>query len=70
MAPEYIMAGRISEKTDVFSFGVLVLEIISGRRNTSFYSDELSLGLLGYVCYYPIISLSNSLLSYDFEFFI
>ncbi|KAL0285540.1 UNVERIFIED_CONTAM: G-type lectin S-receptor-like serine/threonine-protein kinase [Sesamum calycinum] len=48
MAPEYAMGGRFSEKSDVFSFGVLVLEIISGRRNTSFYNDEFSLGLLGY----------------------
>lgn len=62
------MAGRISEKIDVFSFGVLVLEIISGRRNTSFYSDELSLGLLGYVRYYPIISLLYLLVSYDYDF--
>ncbi|KAL2454454.1 protein serine/threonine kinase [Abeliophyllum distichum] len=48
MAPEYAMGGRFSEKSDVFSFGVLVLEIVSGRKNTSFYNDELSLGLLGY----------------------
>lgn len=48
MAPEYAMGGRFSEKSDVFSFGVLVLEIISGRRNTSFYNDEFSLGLLGF----------------------
>ncbi|KAK6149827.1 hypothetical protein DH2020_017352 [Rehmannia glutinosa] len=48
MAPEYAMRGRFSEKSDVFSFGVLVLEIISGERNTSFYIDDLSLGLLGF----------------------
>ena len=33
MSPEYMMTGKFSEKSDVFSFGVLVLEIISGRRN-------------------------------------
>lgn len=32
MSPEYIFQGRISEKTDVYSFGVLVLEMLSGRR--------------------------------------
>ncbi|KAH7854768.1 hypothetical protein Vadar_017602 [Vaccinium darrowii] len=33
MAPEYIMHGCMSVKTDVYSFGVLVLEIVSGRKN-------------------------------------
>ncbi|XP_061994188.1 cysteine-rich receptor-like protein kinase 43 [Rosa rugosa] len=36
MAPEYVMHGHLSEKADVFSFGVLVLELISGQRNSSF----------------------------------
>ncbi|XP_031477885.1 cysteine-rich receptor-like protein kinase 2 [Nymphaea colorata] len=36
MAPEYIGHGQLSEKVDVYSFGVLVLEIISGTRNNSF----------------------------------
>lgn len=33
-APEYAIRGELSEKADIYSFGVLVLEIISGRRNT------------------------------------
>ncbi|KAK2995328.1 hypothetical protein RJ640_001850 [Escallonia rubra] len=37
MSPEYAMEGNFSIKSDVFSFGVLLLEIVSGRRNTSFY---------------------------------
>ncbi|KAK4485151.1 hypothetical protein RD792_007764 [Penstemon davidsonii] len=49
MAPEYAMEGRFSEKSDVFSFGVLILEIASGRRNTSFNNDEGSMNLLGHV---------------------
>ncbi|KAI9083670.1 hypothetical protein K1719_034371 [Acacia pycnantha] len=49
MSPEYAMVGLFSEKSDVFSFGVLLLEIISGRRNSSFYnSNEHSLSLLGF----------------------
>ena len=32
------MQGRLSAKVDVFSFGVLVLELISGQRNSSFGS--------------------------------
>ncbi|XVF87659.1 hypothetical protein PTKIN_Ptkin18bG0138100 [Pterospermum kingtungense] len=37
MAPEYAMDGIFSVKSDVFSFGVLLLEIISGKRNNGFY---------------------------------
>eukprot|EP00253_Pinus_taeda_P005221 PITA_05221 len=33
MAPEYALRGQLTEKADVFSFGVLLLEIISGRKN-------------------------------------
>ncbi|XP_057544116.1 G-type lectin S-receptor-like serine/threonine-protein kinase At1g11300 isoform X2 [Amaranthus tricolor] len=33
MSPEYAMGGRFSEKSDIFSLGVLLLEIISGRKN-------------------------------------
>ncbi|XP_062160206.1 cysteine-rich receptor-like protein kinase 43 isoform X2 [Alnus glutinosa] len=33
MAPEYALHGYLSVKTDVFSYGVLVLEIVSGRKN-------------------------------------
>ncbi|KAL0409306.1 UNVERIFIED_CONTAM: Cysteine-rich receptor-like protein kinase [Sesamum radiatum] len=40
MAPEYAKHGQISVKTDVFSFGVLVLEIVSGRKNNSFRDGE------------------------------
>ncbi|RDX92699.1 G-type lectin S-receptor-like serine/threonine-protein kinase, partial [Mucuna pruriens] len=48
MSPEYAMQGLFSDKSDVFSFGVLVLEIISGRRNSSFYDNVHSLSLLGF----------------------
>ena len=33
-APEYAIKGELSEKADIYSFGVLVLEIISCRKNT------------------------------------
>ncbi|KAL2904555.1 hypothetical protein RDABS01_003265 [Bienertia sinuspersici] len=36
MAPEYVMHGHLSVKADVFSFGVLMLELISGQRNSSY----------------------------------
>lgn len=46
MAPEYVMHGHLSVKADVFSFGVLVLELISGQRNSSFNLDVDAQSLL------------------------
>ena len=48
MSPEYAVHGLFSTKSDVFSFGVILLEIVSGRKNTTFQSD-CSLNLLGFV---------------------
>ncbi|KAJ9686788.1 hypothetical protein PVL29_015575 [Vitis rotundifolia] len=48
MSPEYALDGFFSVKSDVFSFGVVVLEIISGKRNTGFYQSDQALSLLGY----------------------
>eukprot|EP00253_Pinus_taeda_P010774 PITA_10774 len=39
MAPEYALRGQLTEKADVFSFGVLLLEIISGRKSQSLAPD-------------------------------
>ncbi|KAL9456256.1 hypothetical protein AB3S75_005473 [Citrus x aurantiifolia] len=49
MAPEYAMEGLFSVKSDVFSFGVIVLEIISGKRNSGFYLTGHAQTLLAYV---------------------
>ncbi|XP_031403246.1 cysteine-rich receptor-like protein kinase 42 isoform X2 [Punica granatum] len=40
MAPEYVVRGQLTEKVDVYSFGVLVLEIVCGRRNSSFIENS------------------------------
>ncbi|KAF5786445.1 putative protein kinase RLK-Pelle-DLSV family [Helianthus annuus] len=40
MAPEYAMHGQFSVKSDVFSFGVLVLEMITGQKNQHFRNGE------------------------------
>uniref|UniRef100_A0A7N2LN04 Receptor-like serine/threonine-protein kinase n=1 Tax=Quercus lobata TaxID=97700 RepID=A0A7N2LN04_QUELO len=47
MSPEYAIRGLFSEKSDIFSFGVLLLEIVSGRRNTSICDEEQYSGLAG-----------------------
>ncbi|XP_029126489.1 putative cysteine-rich receptor-like protein kinase 20 isoform X1 [Cajanus cajan] len=50
MSPEYAMLGEFSEKSDVFSFGVMILEIITGKKNVQFYdSHTLMEGLIAYV---------------------
>ncbi|XP_062160689.1 cysteine-rich receptor-like protein kinase 44 [Alnus glutinosa] len=48
MAPEYAMHGQFSVKSDVFSFGVLVLEIVSGQKNNCFRNGENVEDLLSY----------------------
>ncbi|KAF2285899.1 hypothetical protein GH714_008795 [Hevea brasiliensis] len=48
MSPEYAIDGLFSVKSDVFSFGVLVLEILSGKRNRGFSHPEHQLNLLGH----------------------
>ncbi|GMJ08821.1 hypothetical protein like AT4G28670 [Hibiscus trionum] len=40
MAPEYISKGRLTEKVDIYSFGVLMLEIIGGVKNTNIESNN------------------------------
>lgn len=49
MSPEYALDGLFSVKSDVFSFGVVMLEIVSGTKNTGFYQSQRSLSLLGHV---------------------
>ncbi|CAH9107977.1 unnamed protein product [Cuscuta epithymum] len=48
ISPEYAVRGLYSVKSDVFSFGVLVLEIITGKRNTNFCQPESDDNLLGH----------------------
>ncbi|KAM3747468.1 hypothetical protein ACB098_05G037500 [Castanea mollissima] len=48
MSPEYAMNGVVSIKTDVFSYGVLLLEIVSSKKNNSCYHSEYPLNLIGY----------------------
>ncbi|KAL8228847.1 hypothetical protein R6Q57_013747 [Mikania cordata] len=48
MAPEYALNGLFSVKSDVFSFGVVVLEVISGKRNTGYYHNKEAFSLISY----------------------
>ncbi|CBI38464.3 unnamed protein product, partial [Vitis vinifera] len=48
MAPEYAMHGNFSVKSDIYSFGVLILEIMSGQRNNCFHDGDNVEDLLNY----------------------
>ncbi|PSS30370.1 Cysteine-rich receptor-like protein kinase [Actinidia chinensis var. chinensis] len=43
MAPEYLVRGQLTEKADVYSYGVLVLEIVCGRKNNASVEESCSL---------------------------
>ncbi|WCJ20318.1 cysteine-rich RLK (RECEPTOR-like protein kinase) 25 [Euphorbia peplus] len=49
MSPEYAMHGQFSVKSDMYSFGVLVLEIICGKKNSSLYQIDGAYNLVSYV---------------------
>ncbi|XP_047267049.1 G-type lectin S-receptor-like serine/threonine-protein kinase At4g27290, partial [Capsicum annuum] len=46
--PEYAVDGLFSVKSDVFSFGVLVLEIVCCKRNRGFVHQDHNLNLIGH----------------------
>ncbi|PRQ31558.1 putative protein kinase RLK-Pelle-DLSV family [Rosa chinensis] len=48
MAPEYAINGQFSVKSDVFSFGILLLETLSGKRSRGFYDPVDNLNLIGH----------------------
>ncbi|KAK9095678.1 hypothetical protein Scep_027147 [Stephania cephalantha] len=49
LAPEYMQSGRATERTDVFSFGVLMLEVLSGKRPTDSSFIEKGLNIVGWL---------------------
>jgi len=49
MAPEYATRGQLTDKADVYSFGVLMLEVISGRKNIDFAAPPERVYLLEWV---------------------
>ncbi|CAM6125828.1 unnamed protein product [Calypogeia fissa] len=49
LAPEYMQSGRATEKADVYSYGVVLLELLSGKRPTDTCFVEKGLNVVGWV---------------------
>ncbi|PRQ38406.1 putative protein kinase RLK-Pelle-DLSV family [Rosa chinensis] len=49
MSPEYAVYEKFSTKSDVFSFGVILLEIVSSKKNNDSYQEDHSRNLIGHV---------------------
>ena len=49
MAPEYATRGYLTDKADVYSFGIVALEIVSGKSNTNYRPKEEFVYLLDWV---------------------
>ncbi|KAG5254880.1 leucine-rich repeat receptor serine/threonine-protein kinase [Salix suchowensis] len=51
MAPEYAMRGYLTDKADVYSFGIVALEIVSGKSNTSHRAKDDTIYLLDWALF-------------------
>lgn len=49
MAPEYALWGHLTYKADVYSFGIVVLEIVSGKSNKNYMPSDNCFCLLDWV---------------------
>ena len=56
MAPEYALRGNLTDKADVFSFGIVALEIVAGKNNMKYQPNENFVCLLDKVKYILLCS--------------
>ena len=57
IAPEYLSTGRSSEKTDVYGYGIMLLELITGQRafDLARLASSEDVMLLSWVCIYHLL---------------
>ncbi|EOY27897.1 Receptor-like kinase in flowers 1, putative [Theobroma cacao] len=51
IAPEYALWGYLTYKADVYSFGIVALEIVSGKHNMNYGPDDKHTCLLDWACH-------------------
>ncbi|KAK8702943.1 hypothetical protein V6N13_021277 [Hibiscus sabdariffa] len=67
LAPEYFMHGIVDEKTDVFAYGVLLLEIVTGRRAVDSSQQSLAIWAKPYLESNQVMELIDPRLKDDFN---
>lgn len=55
MAPEYALWGHLTYKADVYSFGIVLLEIVSGQSNSNYMPIESCVCLLDWVLFSSLL---------------
>jgi serine/threonine protein kinase len=70
MAPEYATSGKLTDKSDVYSYGVVLLELITGRKPVDASQPIGDESLVEWVSHIFLVTFLCLLLSFTFLFLI